>query len=330
MRIVLVNTGKIPVALYGGTERVVWSMGKELHRLGHQVTFLVAPGSACDFARVLPLDVKRKLADQIPKDTDLVHFHFPPSDMEGLQMPRLVTVHGNWKRKDMDYNSVFVSQNHASRYGSGTFVHNGLDWDEYDFAGVTLPGDYFHFLAKAAWQVKNVRGAIEVIRRTGKEKLIVMGGNRLNVKMGFRFTLSRRVRFYGMVGGSKKYKLISGSKGLIFPVTWHEPFGLSVIESLFYGCPVFGTPYGSLPELVLPEVGFLSNSAAELSAAIKNSSGYSRKRCHEYAAEHFSARAMVQSYLPLYERVLKGERLNERIPGLKPAQVDHLKWIGRS
>lgn len=329
MRILIISSGKIPVTLYGGTERVVWSLGKELARLGHQVTFLVAAGSACGFARVIPLDHQRKLTDQIPEDTDLVHFHIPPPELEGQRVPHLVTVHGNWRGNTPDRNAVFVSKNHASRYGSETFVYNGLDWDEYNFPGLNAPGDYFHFLAKAAWKVKNVKGAINVIHRTPKEKLKVLGGSRLSIKMGFRLTLASRVRFYGMVGGRKKYELISGSKGLIFPVTWHEPFGLAIIESLYYGCPVFGTPYGSLPELVTPEVGFLSNSAAALAGAVENSAGFSREKCHEYAAENFSARAMVQSYLPLYDKILEGEPLNEKIPGLQSDHVENLDWISQ-
>ncbi|MBX9724388.1 MAG: hypothetical protein K2X81_23465, partial [Candidatus Obscuribacterales bacterium] len=58
----------------------------------------------------------------------------------------------------------------------------------------------FHFLGKAAWSVKNVAGAIDVIKATKNEELMVLGGHRLNLKMGFRFTLSSRIQFYGMVG----------------------------------------------------------------------------------------------------------------------------------
>ncbi len=327
MRILLANTGRIPVSRYGGTERVVWSLGKELVRLGHQVTFLTGPGSSCGFARVFILDVKRDISEQVPANTDIIHFHYPPGNLENLHVPHLVTVHGNWNKRNLDINSVFVSENHASRHGSGTYVHNGLDWDEYDPPDMNMPRNYFHFLAKAAWRVKNVRGAIEVIKRTGGEQLKVLGGRRLNFKMGFRFTLSRRVKFCGMVGGYRKYKLINGSRGLLFPVTWHEPFGLSVIESLFYGCPVFATPYGSLKELVIPEVGYLSSKADDLAAALESHEGFSRKRCHEYATGKFSARSMVRSYLPLYEKAMNGEPLNEQLPSLKTTREDHLEWI---
>ncbi len=81
-----------------------------------------------------------------------------------------------------------------------------------------------------------------------------------------------------------EFDLLNQSKGLIFPVLWHEPFGLAITESLFYGCPIFGTPYGALPEIVQSEYGFLSNDSKELINAIKEVkkyfvSGYRSIRC---------------------------------------------------
>lgn len=51
MNIVLVIGSVIPVTAYGGTQRVIWYLGKELVKLGHCVTFLAGRGSTCDFAR---------------------------------------------------------------------------------------------------------------------------------------------------------------------------------------------------------------------------------------------------------------------------------------
>ena len=53
MHILLVNHAPIPVFAYGGTERVVWDLGKQLVALGHRVSYLVPTGSHCDFAQVL-------------------------------------------------------------------------------------------------------------------------------------------------------------------------------------------------------------------------------------------------------------------------------------
>ncbi|UBM59520.1 glycosyltransferase [Marinilongibacter aquaticus] len=326
MRILIVNTGHIPVTLYGGTERVIWGLGKELAQRGHELTFLVKQGSSCDFAKVIAIDENKDIVEQIGPDYDVVHFNFRPKGLEKLQIPYIITMHGNSNTLDeLDKNTVFVSQNHASRYNSDSFVHNGLDWSEYASPELHKDRKYFHFLGKAAWRVKNVQGAIDTIKKTPSEKLKVLGGVRFNFKMGIRFTFSPRVSFAGMVGGQEKYDLINGSKGLIFPVKWHEPFGLAIVESLFYGCPVFGTPYGSLPELITEDVGYLSNRADELAEALSACDNYSRKRCHEYVREEFNNKKMTSAYLKKYEKVISGETLHTQAPRLINLQEG--KWL---
>jgi len=186
--------------------------------------------------------------------------------------------------------------------------------------------DYYHFLGNAAWRVKNIKEAIDTILRIKDAKLKVLGGVRFNFKMGIRFTLSPRISFEGMVGGIEKEKMLNGSKGLIFPVIWHEPFGLAIIESLYYGCPVFGTPYGSLPELVNSDVGFLSNCVEELSVAVADSGSYSSQRCHEYALDEFNSKKMAFQYLKKYEIVLNKGFLNEKRPVLKDHKFKNLEW----
>lgn len=313
--ILIVNHAKIPALLYGGTERVIWDLGKALVNKGFRVSFLVDPGSYCDFAEVLFYNPKFGINEQIPEDVDLVHFNFNPS--ETIIKPYLVTVHGNPPFGFvLNLQSVFVSHNHAERYGSTSFVPNGLDWANYPKVEIQHPRKKFHFLGNAAWRVKNVKGAISITKKA-KEKLSVIGGYRLNLKMGFRFTLDRHVKFKGMVNNEEKAKYLSNSKGLLFPVLWHEPFGLAIIESLYFGCPVFATPYGDMPEIVLPEYGFLSSSEEDLVEAVKNASSYSKAKCNEYAQENFSARVMAEAYIKLYERVWNGEQLNTSPPTLK-------------
>lgn len=315
MNILIVNNSKLPVIYYGGTERVIWYLGKTLTRLGHKVSFLVAQGSTCDFAKIIERNPEVDVIDQIPADIDLVHFHFTPKGVEKLQVPYLITIHGNPNQAEsLDKNAVFVSKNHAKRHNAEAFVHNGLDWDDYDTVDFAEKRNYFHFLGKAAWRVKNVKGAINTTLKLKGERIHVLGGSRLNIKMGFRFTWQPRARFYGMVGGEEKMNQLKHSKGLVFPVRWHEPFGLAIIESLYFGAPVFGTPHGSLPELVNEDIGFLSHSSTTLSEAMKQYQDYNPKTCHDYAATHFNAEVMSKAYLNLYEKVMNGENINQNIP----------------
>lgn len=324
MNILIVHNSVIPPVDYGGTERVIWFLGKELAKLGHKVTYLAKKGSNCEFAQVLFINPEKSINDQIPEDIDIIHFHAPPQ--YPVLKPYLVTIHGNVSNFELDINSVFVSRDHATRFGSESFVYNGIDWDYYPKPELENSRTYFHFLGNAAWRVKNLKGAIDVISATNAEQLKVLGGYRLNFKMGFRLTLSRRVSFEGMVAGKKKIDFLQNSKGLVFPVRWHEPFGLAIIESLYMGCPVFGTPYGSLPELVNPTVGFLADNQKKLTEALKNVSSFSRLTCHEYAVDMFNSKKMAEGYLEKYQKVLNGQMLNTVKPRLQHAVEKFLAW----
>ena len=244
---------------------------------------------------------------------DVVHLN---SVFGETRKPQLLTAHGNSTfGEKLSINSVFVSKNHAERHGATAFVHNGLDFNEYGKPDLHSPRKHLHFLAKAAWRIKNVKGAIELARKS-KNRLEVMGGNRLNIKMGFRFTPYPSVRFHGMVGDVEKCQIMGQSKALLFPVLWYEPFGIAIIESLFMGCAVVGTPYGSLPEIVTDEVGFLSVHKSELVDKLLNINEINPKTCHEYATDVFSAKAMARKYFEYYEEILAGRNLNTQIPTL--------------
>ena len=127
-----------------------------------------------------------------------------------------------------------------------------------------------------------------------------------------------------MVGGAVKTELLNGSKGLVFPVRWHEPFGLAVIESMYFGAPVFSTPYGALPELVPDWAGCLSNQAQTLAQAMQQQQ-WDGQRIHQHVVEHFNAQTMAQAYLRKYQQVMDGQALNAQAPCAQDA-FDKLPW----
>lgn len=322
MNIAFVIDTPLPASLYGGTERVVWGLMYVLSRRGHRLWLLAPSGTSCPFAEVIIRNPYKRVEDQIPEQVDLIHFHTLLS--EPCQRPHVVTIHGNSLSSVVSANSVFVSRNHAERFGVDSYVLNGLNWDDYPKPDLERKRQNYHFLGKAAWKVKNLKGAIDTALAIPRAHLDVLGGYRLNFKMGFRLTLSPRVHFYGMVDDREKSEVIQRSRGLIFPVRWHEPFGLAIVESLYYGSPVFATPYGSLPELVTPEVGYLDLSHRSLAEHIRYID-YSPDRCHEYARVCFSAERMADDYLAKYEQVLAGQALCHRLP--KPLDVRRdLPW----
>lgn len=324
MKIGLHIDRQLPVNRYGGTERVVWSLAKALHRAGHDVTLLAGKGTTADFARVVELNPREPLRLQLPEDLDIIHFQnavpFYAETSAGdsktpeivgreRNIPYVVTIHGNIPDNRLpDPNAIFVSANHAARHGGTAYVHNGLDWDSYPvFRHGQTRKDLF-FLGKAAWKVKNLRGAIKIARMAG-ERLHVLGGHRLNLKMGFRFTTDPHVRFHGMADNNLKGYVANRSRGLVFPVIWDEPFGLAIVESMYFGAPVFGSARGSLPELVIPSTGVLSDNPEELAYAIRDLA-WDELLIHGYAAETFNADMMARKYLTYYEQRLNSGRLN--------------------
>lgn len=323
MNILIANMSPIPVYAYGGTERVIWDLAKELVKLGHQVTFLVPKGSHCDFAKVIEMNPALTIAQQIPDYIDVAHLQFQPKNCD-IKIPYVVTEHGNAQINEyLDKNTIFVSRDHAKRHNSDAYVLNGLDWSNYGEVDWSKERGYYHFLGKAAWRLKNVKGAIHIARKA-KQQLHVLGGDRFNFKRGVRLTFSPQIKFHGMVGGQEKLSLLNGSKGLIFPVRWHEPFGLAIIESMYFGCPVFSTPYGAIPELVPSEYGVLSNNADLLIDAI-NTQRFDPLYCQQHVVDNFNANRMAQGYVEKYEQAISGKELNSHQPYLMK-ECQNLEW----
>jgi len=314
MNILIAHDSKIPALTYGGIQRVIWDLGEELVRLGHKITYLVNQGSYCSFADVLFIDFNIPLQKQIPEHIDIVHFHFPIE--QEITTAYIATIHGTPNQiKEYNFNTTFVSQNHASRFGSDQFVYNGLNFDNFIKADLKHNKKYTHFLGKAAWRLKNIKGAINIAKKADT-KLYVLGGKRFNIKMGIRFTFSPKVKFFGMVDNEQKQSILKYSSALIHPVLVHEAFGLAITESMYYGNPIFATPYGSLPELVPSYCGVVSTKSTDLIDGVKNRFDYNREDIHNHALL-FSAKNMAKEYLNMYEKVLNGKQLNTKAPKLQ-------------
>ena len=293
MNIVLTIRDKIPVKKYGGTERVIVWLADALAKRGHTV-FIVAPrGSTSTSAEIIELKSRRDLHFFLPAGTDIVHNHVEP--VFQVNAPSLLTFHWVIGRPGFVFppNTFFLSRSHAAAHGSTRFVYNGLDPTQYLFS--EKKDDYFLFLSRVSRSSKGVDRAIALAKRMGF-KLVIAGG--------YKFTLSRKIRSIGMVGGREKAELLANARALLFPISWDEPFGLVLIEALCSGTPVIATPLGAVPEIVSPDTGFLCNNQAEMESAVDRIGEIAPLACRKRVLEHFTAEIMAGNYLKIYEQII--------------------------
>lgn len=334
MRITLVKPGPtpIPAKLYGGTQRLIYWLGKALVQMGHQVTLVAHPDSYIPGAELIPTPDKdsQEALRRVPPSTDIVHVFDVQSP--ATKKPFLVTVDGNGKgERQLHPNSVFVSQKHAANHGSKYFVHNGIDPADYAFS--EQRENYAVFLAKARWKVKNFTGAVRVARKAGIE-LRVLGSRNwpFDLQRYLPKWLCGGVRYYGMLGGREKIEILSRARCLILPVRWHEPFGIAMTEAMVSGAYVCATPYGSQPEVVTPEAGVLSANEDELVEAVKNPQRFTPAACRERVLTGgFTHLDMARKYLTYYEKILtRGTLLDDdevpaaTVSGFEPKKL--LPW----
>jgi glycosyltransferase involved in cell wall biosynthesis len=311
MHIVLYHDALIPPPRYGGTERIVYWLAKALAEIGHQVTLIAKEKSHVPGVELIPLAKgdASSWEKRIPESADVLHLWATPQTLP--KKPFLVTIEGNGQPLEKFHNNtVFVSRKHAELHGSTHFVYNGIDPSEYPCD--EKRENYLVFLAKASWKVKNLEGAIEVARQANLP-LKVIGSKNWPFQIQRLFSNPwSKVQYLGMLGDSDKRKILRKARALLFPVRWHEPFGIAITEALASGCAVYGTPYGSLPEIVTPEVGFLSNQAGELADAIHRqviSPQIYRNRVHQ----GFTHLQMAQTYLDFYQKILAQGSLESRV-----------------
>lgn len=309
----------IPTDPYHGAERMMWMLGKGQSQLGANVSFLVQKGSKCPFGQIIEFNPRKALSEQIPRNIDVAHFHDAPPGIGVIEQPWLYSLHHNaFEGALLPANNVFALRNHALRHGGERYVQDPEDYHNPD---TDNPRSYFHFLSIAEWQLRNLKGAIQLADDVG-ERLHVIGGKRISLKEGLRITLFSRVRFHGLLALEGRNAILERSKGLIFPVLWHKPFALTVVESLCFGCPVFATPFGSMPEILGADAwesgcldtpfGVLSDKSDDLQHGMKQADSFDRKRCQEYAFEVFHYKKSTQRYLELYEEIKKGATLHPK------------------
>ena len=285
----------LPVAGYGGTERVAVNQVRGLAARGHTITLLAGAGSRVAEAALVavPLpDAKGRtfeIDSYIPPGTDLllanVKLHHPPASV-----PWVEVLHGNRRPGETGpVNTIHVSGDHARRHGGLCWVHNGIDPAEVEFRPTKEAFDLFLGRLHA---VKGYYWAIAGAKRLDRK---------LRIAGAWRPSLDPRVRFLGEVGGADKRGLMADARLLWMPALWDEPFGMTLVEAMGSGTPVLGTRRGALPEIITPEVGRLGGTLDELLALAPECEKLRPEACRARFEKYFTHHVMAAEY----ERVLQ-------------------------
>ncbi len=322
---------RTPPRKYGPWEQVASNIAEGLVDMGVDVT-LFATGdsltkgrleSVCGkpYAEDPAVDAKvaeclhiSHLMEQAGK-FDIIHnnFDFLPLTYSGLiKTPMVTTIHGFSSRKIMPvykkYNSAtdYVSISNSDRSPELDYiatVYNGINTEEFTFN--PEPDDYLLYFGRIHPE-KGTSESIRIAKLSGR-RLIISGliqDQEYFDRMVKPF-INDDVVFAGNAGPSERDRLLGGAYALLHPISFDEPFGLSVAESMVCGTPVIAFNRGSMPELIADrETGFLVDTVEEAADAVSNVGHLDRRRCRDDSVSRFSRQTMVKGYLEVYEKIL--------------------------
>ncbi|MFI5491464.1 glycosyltransferase family 4 protein [Actinoplanes sp. NPDC051859] len=247
-------------------------------------------------------------------DFDLVHNHLDwlPLAFSGhCRAPMLTTIHGFSGRNILPAyrraRSSFVSISDADRSPDLDYVgtvYHGVDLDELPF---TADGGEGLVCFGRIHPDKGTHAAIEIARRAGR-RLTLCGI--VQDEQYFREQVEPHVDgdavvYLGSVGPQDRARVLGGSAALLHPITFAEPFGLSVVESMICGTPVIAYPRGSMPEVVDEGLtGRLVDGVDDAVAAVARIDLLDRAACRARARSRYGADRMVDDYLAIYRELV--------------------------
>lgn len=251
---------------------------------------------------------------------DLIHNNFdflPLTYSHLIRIPMVTTIHGFSSQKIIPvykkYNSTntYVSISNSDRNPELDYaatVYNGINTSEFTFR--SGPNDYLLFFGRIHPE-KGTSEAIQIAKKAGK-KLIISGYIQHQEYFDIKikpFINDDDILYVGNSGPCERDKLLGEAYALLHPISFEEPFGLSVAESMLCGTPVIAFNLGSMPELILDEkTGFLVNTVDEAVDAVNKIESIDRKFCREFAASKFSRQKMIDEYLEVYKKVLETKK----------------------
>ena len=191
-------------------------------------------------------------------------------------------------------------------------IYNGIDIAKYRYN--PCGGEYFAFLGRII-QNKGVHTAINVCRETNI-KLKIAGKHYSNnddkegsywEKYVKPYIDGVNIEYIGFLKPpAQTSEFLSKAKALLFPVTWDEPFGMVMIESLASGTPVIAFNNGAVPEIIEDgKNGYIVKNEKEMKKAMQKIDKIDRKYCRQSVLEKFTIERMVLEYDKLIKSYLR-------------------------
>ena len=249
-------------------------------------------------------------------DFDIIHNNFdflPLSYSQLIKTPMITTIHGFSSPKILpvykkyNANNSYVSISNSDRSPELDYiatVYNGINTDDFTFRPISK--DYLLFFGRIHPE-KGTYESIQIAKKSGR-KLIISGliqdQEYFETKIK-PFINNDDIVYVGNSGPAERDKLLGNAFALLHPVSFNEPFGLSVAEAMLCGTPVVAFSRGSMPELIdNTKTGFLVNTIDEAVNAVKNIESIDRAYCRKWANSKFSREKMIEGYLNVYRKIL--------------------------
>lgn len=213
---------------------------------------------------------------------------------------------------------ITVSQACARGYAPYTpfdhIIYNGSNLDAIPFVE-HVPEDAPLLYAGRITPEKGVEEAIEIAELAGRP-LLIAGGiydqryytERILPRLQ---SASGRVSYLGQLRHDELWKLMGQVRGLLFPIQWDEPFGLTPVEAMAAGTPVIAFKRGAAEEVIRHgETGFLvePGDCAQAAALVDKLGTLSRAACRAHVEAYFSLPHMLDEYERAYTLTVKASK----------------------
>ncbi len=331
---------RVPPPAYGGTELVVAHLANHLVRRGHEVT-LFATADSQTLANLVPgAPQPMRLAGITPHEYqmydlmqltrvvqqadefDVIHFHVDASALPYgniLKTPVVHTVHGiltplasDLFRQNAHQNFVSISDSQRRNDLGLNYVatvYNGIDPETYEFHPQPDSPPYLAFFGRISSE-KGPHLAIELAKRTGWR--LIMAGKVDRADQAFYESEVKplidgeQIIYVGEANHEQKSEIMGGAVATLCLLTWEEPFGLVMPESMVCGTPVIAMARGSAPELIVHgKTGFLCNTMEDCVDAVARIEQIDRRACRTHVEQNFSHTRMVEGYEAVYYQLLE-------------------------